>query len=189
MPSVYLSPSNQEHQLFITGNTEEYYMNLVADAMIPYLRASGIDFDRNDPGDTVQQIINKANSKYHDLYLALNMESGVGDLAGKSRGEISVYYTGSPLGSKAAAIFANNLKKIYPNPGLVTIDSDRLNPELRETDAPALMVVLGYRDNMEDAEWVINHIDTIAKNLAMSLAEYLNVPFVEPTSSFGIWRN
>ena len=40
----YLSPSTEEEQFFVTGNSEEYYMNLIADAMIPYLRASGIAF-------------------------------------------------------------------------------------------------------------------------------------------------
>jgi len=179
VPNVYLSPSNQEQQRFITGNNEEYYMNLIADAMVPYLRASGISFDRNNPGESVQQIIQNANSNYYDLYLALNMESGVGDLAGKIRGESAVYYTGSPRGKVAAEIFADNLKNIYPYPQLVTVSSDRLNPELRDTDAVALFINLGYRDNVNDATWVINNIDTIAKNLAMSAAIFLNVPFVE----------
>jgi N-acetylmuramoyl-L-alanine amidase len=181
-----LSPSNAEFQRIVTGGNEEYYMNSVADAMIPYLRASGIDFDRNDPEDTTQQIIAKSNSKYHDLHLALNMDSGVGELAGKIRGESAVHLTGSPGGTMAADIFAGNLKKIYPIPELVTVSSDRLNPELRDTNAPALMVVLGYRDNIEDAKWVIDHIDEIGRNLAMSLAEYLKVPFTEkapPTES------
>jgi N-acetylmuramoyl-L-alanine amidase len=44
MPSVYLSPSTQESNQFINGGSEEYYMNRIVDAMIPYLRASGIDF-------------------------------------------------------------------------------------------------------------------------------------------------
>ena len=187
MPSVYLSPSNAENQLFVTGGNEEYYMNLVADAMIPYLRASGIEFDRSDPGDTVTDTINRSNSKYHDLHLILNMESGYGNLSGKARGESVIYYTGSPGGKRAADIFARNLKTIYPAPDQVSISSDRLNPELRDTNAAALMIMLGYRDNFEDATWVINHIDLIAKNLAMSLASYLNVPFVDKASATRSW--
>ena len=49
MPSVFLSPSTQEYNLFVNGGTEEYYANLITDAMIPYLRASGITFSRNNP--------------------------------------------------------------------------------------------------------------------------------------------
>ena len=52
MPRIYLSPSLQEFNQYTGGGNEELYMNLVADAMEPYLRASGIDFTRNDPGMT-----------------------------------------------------------------------------------------------------------------------------------------
>ena len=42
MPKIFLSPSAQEFNRYVDGGTEEYYMNLVADAMEPYLYASGI---------------------------------------------------------------------------------------------------------------------------------------------------
>lgn len=35
MPRIYLSPSTQEKNLYVTGGTEEYYMNRIADAMEP----------------------------------------------------------------------------------------------------------------------------------------------------------
>jgi len=182
VPSVYLSPSTNEQNRFATGKSEEYYMNLVVDAMIPYLRASGIEFDRNNPNDTPQQIVDKSNSKYHDIHLILNTEPGAG------QGVKVTYYTASPGGSKAAGIFATNLKEIYPSPELVTVDYNRLNKEMRDTNAVALLVSLGYRENIEDAKWIEDHIDEIARNLSMSLAEYLNVPFVEKASSERNWR-
>ena len=41
MPKIYLSPSTQEYNPYVTGNgSEEYFMNLVADAMEPYLLAN-----------------------------------------------------------------------------------------------------------------------------------------------------
>ena len=49
MPKICVSPSAQEFNHYVDGGNEEYYMNLIADAMEPYLRASGIDFDRNQP--------------------------------------------------------------------------------------------------------------------------------------------
>ena len=52
MPTVFLSPSVQEFNPYIDGGNEEYYMNLIADAMEPYLTASGIDFVRNNPDTT-----------------------------------------------------------------------------------------------------------------------------------------
>ena len=37
MPNIYLSPSTQEFNPYAGGGNEEYYMNLIADAMEPYL--------------------------------------------------------------------------------------------------------------------------------------------------------
>ena len=42
MPYVYLSPSTQEGNYYVNSGTEEQYMNLVCDQVIPYLEASGI---------------------------------------------------------------------------------------------------------------------------------------------------
>lgn len=33
MASVFLSPSTQHYNLYVTGNSEEYYTNLITDAM------------------------------------------------------------------------------------------------------------------------------------------------------------
>ena len=42
MPLIYLSPSTQEWNPYVNGGNEEYYMNLIADAMVPFLNSSGI---------------------------------------------------------------------------------------------------------------------------------------------------
>lgn len=57
MASVFLSPSTQEYNITTTGNSEEYYANLITDAMIPYLNASNISYGRNDPDGNVNTSI------------------------------------------------------------------------------------------------------------------------------------
>ena len=47
-------------------------MNRVADAMEPYLLASGIDFGRNDPGQTLSQAIALSNAGGYGLHLAIH---------------------------------------------------------------------------------------------------------------------
>ena len=39
MPRIFLSPSTQEFNLYLTEGSEEFWMNLIADAMEPYLLA------------------------------------------------------------------------------------------------------------------------------------------------------
>ena len=52
--------------------------------------------------------------------------------------------------------------------------------ELRRTRAVAILVEVAYHDNVEDANWITNNIEEIAENLALSVADYLGVKFVEP---------
>ena len=72
-PNLFLVPSVQQYNPYINGlGSEEYYMNLIADAMEPYLYASGITFTRNNPDDTLSQAIALSNAGDSDFHLALH---------------------------------------------------------------------------------------------------------------------
>lgn len=180
MPTIYLSPSTQEFNTYVTGNSEEYYANLIADAMVPYLRASNIDFIRNDPGGTVSDSIANSNANAIDFHLAIHSNAAPPNLAGMLRGPDVYYYRDSSRGRAAAEIIANNLKLIYPLPELVTPVPTTTLAELRRTKAPAVLVEVAYHDNYEDATWIINNIEAVGENLALSVADILGVPFIEP---------
>ena len=77
MPKIYLSPSAQEFNHYVDGGNEEYYMNLIADAMEPYLTASGIDFSRNQPEMPLWKIINDANGQDYNLHLAIHSNATI----------------------------------------------------------------------------------------------------------------
>ena len=180
MPVIYLSPSTQEYNEYVTGGNEEYYANLIADAMIPYLRASGIDFIRNDPGGTVSNSIANSNAAGVDFHLAIHSNAAPPNLAGMLRGPDVYYYRDSGRGRNDAEIIANNMKLIYPLPELVTVVPTTTLAELRRTTAPAVLVEVAYHDNFEDATWIINNIEAIGEILALSVADILGVPFIEP---------
>ena len=73
MPIIYLSPSTQEWNMYVTGSgSEEYNMNLLADALVPYLLSNGIQYKRNQPDMTAGSSVRDANTGYYDLYLALH---------------------------------------------------------------------------------------------------------------------
>ena len=72
MPIIYLSPSTQENNLYVTGGSEEEWMNRLADAMVPYLDASGIQYVRNTPDMTAVSSIRASNAGNYDLHLALH---------------------------------------------------------------------------------------------------------------------
>lgn len=180
MPTLYLSPSTQEFNPYITGGNEEYYMNLIADAMEPYLRSSGIQFTRNTPDMTAASSIRASNAGNYDLHVALHSNASPESVAGQSRGSEVYYYPTSASGRRLAEIIANNLKSIYPLPELVRTQSTTTMGEVARTRAPAVLIEYAYHDNVQDANWITSNIDSIARNTVLSLTEYFGIPLVPP---------
>lgn len=180
MPIIFLSPSLQPQNKYVIGGTEQYYMNLIADAMEPYLRTNGIKYTRNKIGTSVGQSIRDSNKGYYDLHLALHSNAAPPELSGKIRGTNVYYYANSTRGKRAAEIIAKNFKKIYPQPELVKAVPTTQLVEVTKTNAPAVLIEIAYHDNVEDAEWIRANITPIASNLVMSLTEYFGIPFISP---------
>lgn len=158
MPKIYLSPSTQEFNPYNGGGNEEQYMNLIADAMVPYLNSSGIAFTRNTPNMTAATSINASNSGNYDLHLALHSNAAAGTNSGNIRGSEVYYYPESTEGRRAAEILANNLKLIYPLPGNVKTVSTTTLGEVTRTKAPSVLIEFAYHDNAQDADWIRNNI-------------------------------
>ena len=179
MPVIFLSPSTQEWNKYVNGGSEEQYMNLIADAMEPYLTASGIQFVRNDPARNVTGAIADSNAGNFDVHFAIHSNAGGGEYAGVTRG-IEIYYSPySDYSRQLATITANNLKSIYPLPEkTVTVPTTAL-AEVTQTRAVSVLCELGYHDNVYDADWIKNNIDAIARNLVQSLCDYFGIPFIE----------
>ena len=183
MPKIYLSPSVQEYNKYLNGGDEEYYMNLIADAMEPYLEASGIDFDRNDSSKPVSQAIADSNEGNYDLHLAIHSNAAPEGLKGDLSG-VDIYYSPvSYLGKLFADMLAENYKKIYYDSDKVKVVPTTSLGEIRRTKAPAVLIETAYHDNAEDEAWLKENIDDIAEVLAETVAEFFNLPFVIPVGN------
>lgn len=182
MPRVYLSPSLQEYNTYINGGTEEEITNEIADAMEPYLMASGIEFVRNRPEMTLGEAITDSNSGDFDFHLAIHSNAAPESMAGALTGPDVYYYASSPYGKEMAEIIADEFRTIYPNPDKVDAVPTVTLRELRRTNVPSALVEVAYHDNPDDAAWIKENIRLIAEALSRSLTRYFNIPFVEPPS-------
>ncbi len=180
MPFLYLSPSTQQFNPYITSGNEEYWMNLIADDMEPYLRAAGINFKRNDPSTSAAAAIRESNAGTYDFHLALHSNAAGDANSGNIRGVDVYYYPTSAEGQAMANILVDNLKTVYPLPELVRALPTTAIGEVRRTRAPSAFLELGYHDNVEDATWVENNVAEIARAISLSVTEYFGLPFVEP---------
>lgn len=180
MPIIYLSPSTQESNMYVTGGSEEEWMNRLADAMVPYLNASGIRYNRNTPDMTAVSSIRASNAGNYDLHLALHSNASAPSNYGGTRGIIVFYYPGSSNGKRAAELVADNLRAIYPLPNRVRTEATTSIGEVRQPYAPSVFIELGYHDNEDDATWIKTHLDETARAIVLALTEYFNIPFLNP---------
>ena len=158
---MFLSPSLQEFNPYVGEGDEEEYMNRIADAMEPYLAASGIDFGRNSTDQTLAQAIDLSNAGDYDLHLAIHSNAAGPALAGQMRG-VDVYYRPGDADSlRAAEQIAADYREIYPDPNAIQILPGLMLAELEGTRAPAVLVETAYHDNTEDAQWTVSytHLD------------------------------
>ena len=184
MPTIYLSPSIQPYNKYLTEGDEQYWMNRIADDMVPMLEQNGIKVVRNTPNTSLGQAIRESNAGNYDLHLALHSNAAPQALSGRLRGVDIYYYPTSEAGLRMANILVDNIKPIYPLPDRVQARSSTIIGELRRTRAPAVLTELGYHDNTEDANWLTGNLDAIARALALGVTEYFGVPFLTPGSEF-----
>ena len=180
MPIVYLSPSTQESNYYVTGGTEEQYMNLLCDQVIPYLNASGIAYTRNDRTLSAGDAIRQANAGYYDLYVALHSNAAPEGQYGTKRGCEVYYYQFGQNSRRAARIFADQLKTVYPLPQNIRIIPTTSLGEVARSRAPAVLLEIGFHDNISDADWVKNNLSTIARAVAGGILQYLDLPLAQP---------
>jgi len=108
-----LSPSTQEYNPYVTGGgSEEYYMNLIADAMIPYLQSNGIQYVRNTPEMTAGSSLRASNQGNYDLHVAIHSNASGEGQAGQNRGVI-IFIIHLVQEGKDLRIFLHRILKIF----------------------------------------------------------------------------
>lgn len=182
MPFLFLSPSTQDFNPYVTEGNEELWMNRLADRMEPYLRASGINVTRNDPNGSAALSIRASNAGHQDFHLALHSNAAPEAMAGRLRGIDVYYYPGSEAGLRMASILVDNFRSVYPDPERVQARTSTRIGELRQTLAPSVLCEIGYHDNREDAEWLTGNLGGVAAAISLGVTEYFGVPFLEPTA-------
>ncbi|MFR8332611.1 MAG: SH3 domain-containing protein [Oscillospiraceae bacterium] len=187
MPVIYLSPSTQENNLYVSGGTEEEWMNRLADAMVPYLTASGIQYVRNTPDMTAASSIRASNAGNFDLHLALHSNAAPEGRYGQVRGILVYYYPGSAEGQRAANLVADGLKQIYPLPNNV-----RAEPTIAIGEVRRVRALRSFWSWVTMITWTTrpgskNNLDSVARSIALSLTEYFGLLLPDPQSPAARW--
>ena len=165
---MYLSPSCQDKNTGCDGYNEEVMMNKLTDIVEGLLKVNGIETNRNDPGDTLSYVVQKANAYKPDLHVALHSNA----FNQKARG-LEVWHNGA--GERAAIIVYGYLNQIVPR-----LNRGLKNGNLYETNMtkhPTILIEYDFHDTKEGAAFIRGNLNALAEATVKGICEYLGVGY------------
>ena len=172
MYKVYLSPSTQDKSFGVGDfGTEEFRMNEIADEVERKLLETG-DFIvfRNKPNMTKKQIIEQSNTLKSDMHIAIH--SNYGGAAGPE----CFVKVGDERSNGIAKEIYKNIIKVYYDKSIdngLSYNSEIM--EIMEVNSSAVLVEVGYHDNIKDARWIVDNIEKIGVSIAEGIKESLKL--------------
>lgn len=173
---IYLSPSNQEGNMYAYGNTNEMEQcNRIADAAKAALERCGFDVKKAPKGQAMRTSIAESNAWGADLHIPIHTNAGGG------QGTVVFVYNKSTTNMKFAEPIYREVQAVTPggidygireNPGLA---------ELNSTSATAVYVEADFHDNRDIAKWLIENPRTVGEAIAKGVCEAYSVNYVAPS--------
>ena len=173
MKKIYLSPSNQTGNKFITGNTSEGAVWAdIAKRTEEKLKAYDCEVMVCQASKTLAARAAEALAWGADVYIA--MHSNAAGTANKGARGVEVYYDpnkGEKTKQLAQAVL-DQLKTLFTSRGL------KQSTKLIDCYKPAMPSIIGecgFHDNEADAKLILNNKDKIAELYCVALVKYLGL--------------
>lgn len=170
---IAVSPSDQYGNRYAYDYTNEgYQMHRVAEKLVEHLARCSVEV-LYLPSGYLRDRVNRANAEKVDGYIALHSNAFDGTVQG-----IRVHCYPSDKSRKFGKCIMAALDTVYD--GLTKskiVETDQLY-ELTYPVAPAILPEIGFHDNVDDAKWIVNHVDQIAEALAKGICEFFKIPYV-----------
>ena len=183
---VYLSPSNQDENLYAWGNTTEMEQcNRIAEYARIALERCGFEVKKALKGLAMDVSIAESNKWGADLHLPIHTNAGGG------AGTVVFVYNNADCNTK----IAKPIYKAVQDFSIGTVDYGvRADPRLKElnsTLATAVYVEVDFHDNPDIAKWIVNNVWGIGEAICRGICEAYNVIYVPvdtPVNSRTIYR-
>ena len=171
---IYLSPSNQDANTFITGNANEGDVwNDIAARLLVLLQAYDCDVMIADFDMMLEDRAEDAKAWEADVYIA--MHSNAYSRPNSAWG-VEVYYDARKSDSAERRALAqcllDELGTLFYKRGLVTASYLK---DCRLPEMPSVIVECGYHDTVSDANRILNNKDLIAELYCKALVNYLGL--------------
>ena len=175
---IYLSPSNQNGNLYAYGNTNEMEQcNRIADATKKALERCGFTVKKAAKGQAMSTSINESNSWGADLHIPIHTNAGGGN------GTMVMVYNKSAENIKFANPIYKEVQAVTPGKIDYGIKEYSSLAELNSTNAIAVYIEVDFHDNKDIAKWLINNPTVVGEAIAKGVCKAYNVQYKAPTGS------
>ena len=173
MSNIYLSPSNQNHNIgFGNYGTEQDEMHKIGEAVKDILERCNQTTYISHKSMTFQQAVTESNKLKCNIHVAIHSNA----FNKIVRGTQAMYVSNS--GKSLSNAIYKQLSAFTPIVDRGCKHKTNLY-ELNATTAVCAYLELMFHDNEDDANLIINNIEKIAELIAKGVCEYLKIPFIE----------
>jgi len=182
MKRIYLSPSSRPDNAYAVGNAnEQEQCRKVAVHLKEDLERCGFEVKAGLSG-TMYDRVAESNVWNADAHIPIHSNASNGKVAG-FRG---FGYDTTGEGYRLAGAIMETLTPVMPR----TSDGLSAQPQLYEikaSNAPCAYLEIGFHNNPEEAQFIIDHTEEIAEAICKGICAHYGVAYVsvdEPTPSF-----
>ena len=174
---IYISPSSQPENKYVVGNTNEAVQcRKIAVKTVEALERCGFEAKTNTTeGKTMYDRVKESNAWGADAHIPIHTNAFDGKVAG-FRG---FYYKAGGAGHKLVAAIEDTVAPITPG----TSDGLSAQTKLYEvyaSNAPCAYLELGFHDNKDEAQYIIDHTEELAEAICKGICKYYGVEYVAP---------
>lgn len=174
MIKIYLSPSSQDTNPYIVGGTNEAEQcRKIAKALGEDLKRCGFEVKVGLTGSMYTRVA-ESNAWGADAHIPIHTNAFDGKVAG-FRG---FYYNKDSEGYPLVDAIMDAVAPITPG----TADGISAYPglyEMKASDAPCAYLELGFHDNKEEAQYIINHTNDLAVAICKGICKHYKKEFVQ----------
>ena len=171
---IYLSPSSQPANTYAVGKTnEQVQCRKIAKKAAEALKRCGFEV-RDGTSGTMYTRVAESNKWGADAHIPIHTNAH----NGKTAGFRAFYYEKNGEGHKLCKAIMDAVAPLTPG------TSDGLSKqdlyELNNSYAPCAYLELGFHDNKEEAQYIIDHIEDLAEAICKGICKYYGVAYKPP---------
>lgn len=174
---IYLSPSNQDGNMYAYGNTNEMEQcNRIADCAKTALERCGFTVKKAPKGQAMRTSIAESNSWGADLHIPIHTNG----LNGKCHGTVVFVYSTTGKSMELADPIYKEVQAVSPG---TTDYGVRTFPELAElnsTKATAVYIEVDFHDNPPISKWLVENPNVVGEAIAKGVCQGYGVEYVAP---------